>query len=203
MEAKLLFQKRSFSDVYGTSYSPTNFSGNKYTQTLTTTANDFYVFDCVFSYCLSSSHGGALSCGSSVYRLLVEQSSFISCLISNSYGGAIHFDSRTYGESVLSRICGFNCSSTSSSTMQGVFANIYPKNNIANKNHVNDSSITQCIQGSTSSYVTLLLYYGNILCPSINLTNNVCLQFSALYCYQSSSGTCCVSSAGTCCVKII
>jgi hypothetical protein len=193
METKEIFLQRSYADVYGTSYSPTNYIGNKYTQTLAPTANDVYVSDCVFSYCLSSSSGGALSCGSSVYRLLVEQSSFISCRVSSGNGGAIHFSNGNYGESVLSQVCGFNCSSTSSNSMQGVFINIYTKGDIANKNHVNDSSITHCLMASLYSYATLVLYNGNILCPSVNLTNNLCYQYSPLYCLQSPPGTCCVS----------
>jgi hypothetical protein len=194
METKLKFQKSSFADVYGTSYSPTNYTGNKYTQTVTPTANDVYIYDCVFSFCSSSSNGGALSCGSSVYRLLIEQSSFISCRISSGYGGAIYFDSRTYGECVLNRVCGFNCSSTSSGYTQGAYSNIFVKDNIANKNHVNDSSITHCMPECTNSHVTLIIHYGKVLSPSVNLTNNVCYCYSAVYyCGVTGTDTCYVS----------
>jgi hypothetical protein len=172
---KLNLLKKTFAGVYGQSYSPTNYTGPQYTQTLSPNANDVYVHDCVFSYCSSSSNGGALFCSSSVYRLLIEQTTFISCSTSGSYGGGIYFLSTTYGECVLSRICGFNCSAKSTSH----FAYVEIKNNVNNKNHFNDSTITHT-SVQTGNY-PMRINCGSILCPSINITNNLCEAFPALY----------------------
>ena len=113
--------------------------------------------------------------------MLVEQSSFISCITSYTYGGGIRSDS---GRCVLSRICAFNCCSTrKDGYSSGQFASII--SNI--KSNVNDSSITHTLKRGTVPRYALHLYDGNILCPSVNLTNNKCYDCSALQCYQTSS----------------
>jgi hypothetical protein len=185
METKFNLVKRTFSDVYGQSYSPKEYKGPQYTQTITTNENYVYVHDSVFSYCSSSSSGGALNCGNSVYKLLVEQTTFISCSTSSSNGGGIYFSSTTNGECVLSKICGFNCSSTN----YGMFAYVYTKNDITYKNYVNDSSFTHTSIKSGSPSHVLYLYYGNILCPSLNITNNECYHYPAMRCCPTASST--------------
>ena len=159
--------KRIFEDVYGSGYNITEYAEPEYTKTLTATANNVYVHDSVFLYCSSSSNGGALYCSSNVYKLLVEQSFFISCNTSSSLGGGICFISTSNGECVLSKICGFNCTSTryDTSTVIGLFARIAPKNEIWYKNHVNGRMSLQCI--------------------SVNLTNNKCYSYRAFQCYDS------------------
>ena len=112
--------------------------------------------------------------------MLVEQSSFISCITSYTHGGGIRSDS---GRCVLSRICAFNCCSTYNDYSFGQFAYIY--SNI--KNNVNDSSITHTLKKGTNPCYALYLRYGNILCTSVNLTNNECLCYPALLCYRTSS----------------
>jgi hypothetical protein len=200
MELKLHFQKTAFSDFYGPDQTNVKeYKDSKYTVGITPTDQNIYVHDCVFQDCLSSSHGGALDCGSNVYKLLVEQTSFISCKTSNSYGGAIYFDSQTYGESILSKTCGFNCSSTYPSNNYGQFAYIYVKDDTTYRNRVNDSTITQSLNEGANSYDALRIYYGNILCPSVNSTNNECKYYAALHtCPKEGTGspaseTCCVS----------
>jgi hypothetical protein len=192
MEMKFDFLKRTFADVYGNSYNPTNFTGPVYTQTLNTNDNNVYVHDCVFSYCSSSSNGGALICGSNVYRLLVEQTAFISCSTLSGAGGGIYFSNSASGECVLSRICGYNCSSTGS----GPFAYIYLKNDVNNKNYVNDSSFTRSLKKSGSPARALYIFNGNILCQSVNISNNECDSYSGIYCRPTASSvsdTCCIS----------
>jgi hypothetical protein len=185
METKFNLVKRTFSDVYGQDYSPKEYKEPQYTQTITPKENYVYVHDCVFSYCLSSSSGGALNCGNSVYKLLVEQTTFISCSTSTSNGGGIYFNSQTNGENILSKVCGFNCSSTGN----GPFAFVYTKNNVTFKNHVNDSTITHTSILSGSPQRSLYLYYGNILCPSVNITNNECYSYPAFHSTPTSSST--------------
>jgi hypothetical protein len=201
MECKVNCLKTTFSDFYGSGYSNVNhFTGPEYTiSPQTPTSNYVYVHDCVFRSCTSSSHGGALYCHSSnnVIKLLVGRTSFTSCRTSKEYGGAIHFDSQTNGECILNKICGFDCLSTySSSNSYGQFAYIRPKSDVTFKNRVNDSSFTHSSKVGTYSCYVLWLYYGSILCPSVNITNNECHHCTAIYCYptaSSTSDTCCIS----------
>jgi hypothetical protein len=184
--------KTAFSDVYGPNYTPTNFTAPEYTdRRIETSQLNVYVYNCLFRDLISSSSngGGALYCSSSGCRLLVEQSSFIYCFTSSGNGGGIHIDATESGECVLSRICGFNCLSPNS----GQFARIYANNNkVNNKNHVNDSSITHSLNENTNTHYTLLLGYGSVLSRSVNLTNNKCFYFTALYYYQTYD-TCYIS----------
>jgi hypothetical protein len=191
MESKIIFLKTSFADFYGPNQTNVKqYEGLKYTVTLTPTDQNVYVYNCVFQYCLSSSNGGALSCSSNIYKLLVEQSSFISCRTECDRGGGVFFDSATNGECILSKICGFNCSSTISNSNwsggQCVYACI--KNNVAYKNHVYDSSIIHTSTKGTNARYALELLNGDILCPSVNLTNNVCYHYTALFC-SPATGT--------------
>jgi hypothetical protein len=97
--------KRTFADVYGRDYTPTIYTAPEYTdRRIDATATNVYVHDCVFRSCSSSSNGGTISCSSNVYRLLVEETSFISCKTSSSNGGGIYFNNQNYGECVFSRI---------------------------------------------------------------------------------------------------
>jgi hypothetical protein len=183
MESKFNFLKTAFDDFYGPGNTNIkDYKNTKYTGQITPTDQNVYVHDCVFQSCSSSSDGGAISCGNTVYKLLVEQTSFISCKTSSSNGGAIYFNSQTNGECILSRICGFDCSSTYSDSY-GQFSNTYTKNDVAYKNYINDSSITRSSNWKKGSYETLRLQYGNILCPSTNLTNNMCYYYTALLCW--------------------
>jgi hypothetical protein len=193
---KTKFIRTSFSDFYGPGQTNIRqYAESKYGGTINPTDQNVHVHDCFFHFCSSSSSGGALYCSSNVYKLLVEQSSFISCRASYG-GGGIYFSNQQYGECVMSKICGFNCSLTysGSSSCWGQFAYISIKNNnITYKNHVNDSSITHSLKNCNDSKYSLRLNFGQILCPSVNITNNVCYCYSALGCQATSSGTCCIS----------
>jgi hypothetical protein len=76
---------------------------------------------------------------------------------------------------------------------------IYIKNDVTYKNHVNDSSFSHTLNVKTDSYQVFRLYYGNILFPSVNLTNNVCYSFTVIHCYPTTgtgspvSISCCIS----------
>jgi hypothetical protein len=194
METKMIFLKRAFADVYGQGYNPTNYSGHEYTQRLTPNSVNVYVQSCLFNGCSSSSDGGALYCSGSDYKLLVEQTSFISCMTSSGKGGGMYFSSSASAESVLIKICGFNCSASSSGQCVYVYKNDI--SNINYRNHFNDSSITHSLYTNANSY-SLYLRFGTILCPSVNITNNVCYGAAAYYIcpagYSGSPETCCVS----------
>jgi hypothetical protein len=199
MESKVNCLKTTFADFYGSGYSNVNhFTGPEYTVSpQTPTSNNVFVHDCTFRSCTSSSHGGALYCHSSnnVIKLLVGRTSFTSCRTSKEYGGAIYFDSQTSGECILNKICGFDCLSTYSGWSLGQFVYALTKNDATFKNHVNDSSFTRTSKVGTYSCYSLRLFYGNILCPSVNITKNECYHCSALVCRATGSSTlvtCCV-----------
>jgi hypothetical protein len=201
MESKVNCLKTTFADFYGSGYSNVNhFTGPEYTVSpQTPTSNYVYVHDCVFRSCTSNSNGGALYCHSSnnVIKLLVGRTSFTSCRTSNQHGGAIYFESTTSGECILNKICGFDCLSTYSGRYGfGQFAYAITKNDVAFKNHVNDSSFTRTPKVGTYSCYVLRLDYGNILCPSVNITNNECWHCTVLYIIataSSASNTVCIS----------
>jgi hypothetical protein len=178
--------KGSFEDVYGTGLNPTNYIRNEYAGTrLTPNANNVYVYDCFFHDISYSSSGGAINCGSSVYKLLIEQSSFISCKTSSGNGGGVYFQNTANAESVLSKICAFGCSCGNS----GTFAYIYLGSNVNYKNHVNDSTITRSLKEGKSQWDTIYFYTDTILVPSDNFTNNELYCSSAFCCHSSRSTT--------------
>ena len=111
---------------------------------------------------------------------------FTSCKTTNTRGGGIYFSNTNNGECVIFHTCCFDCSSkrtdTSSSTL-GQYAYIVTKNNDASfKNEVNESTITGIKKESAYPRYALRLDYSNIICSSVNITNNECYYYPALYC---------------------
>jgi hypothetical protein len=183
----LLHSKTAWND-----YFPETSKNTFYSQTLTSRRDPsntgVYVLNCLFRSIFSSSNGGALYCSSSVTYLLVESTSFFSCKTSSGVGGAIYFSNSNNGQCVLYELCGYDCCLTHSNYPQFIY--IYMKTDISKKNHLNYSSVSRCV--NENSYQTLCLYYGNIRCPSVNISNNRCYGDSIL-CYPSS-----ISNSVTC-----
>jgi hypothetical protein len=93
-------------------------------------------------------------------------------------------------------MCVFDFLSTYSVCFYGNFVYTYTNIFVTLKNYVNDSSFTLTSKSGTCQCCTLWLNYGNILCPSVNITNNECYHISAIYCYataSSTSNTVCIS----------
>jgi hypothetical protein len=186
METNPKLFKGSFEDVYGTGLNPTNYIRNEYAGTqLTPSANNVYVYDCFFHDFSSSSNGGAINCGSSVYKLLIEQSSFFFCKTSGSYGGGVYFEYSGNYECVMSKICGFGCSCGSYGTC--AFIRLYNSANY--KNHFNDSTITHSLKDGKSQWDSIFLSSDTILFPSNNFTNNECNRNPAFCCVSQRSST--------------
>jgi hypothetical protein len=159
-----------------------NLSSQTYTSKQTPSSTGVYVSNCLFNFIKSSGDGGALLCTSVTY-LLVESSSFFSCNTSGQNGGAIYFYNRGSGQCVLYEVCGNDCFSTyTSGSSLGQFARIDVSNGATSKNYVNYSSITRCVNERSNSYYTLCLIYGNICCPSVNISMNKCSYFSGFCC---------------------
>jgi hypothetical protein len=184
METKLNMFKRTFEDVYGTGLNPTNYIRNEYSGTrLTPNTNNIYVYDCFFHDISYTSTGGAIYCGSSVYKLLIEQSSFISCVTSGGSGGGVCFSNSGNYECVFSKICAYSCSCSG----HGTFANVNLGKNVNYKNHVNDSTITKSLKNGKSPWDSIYYYTDTIFCPSDNFTNNECHCNPAFCCHTSRS----------------
>jgi hypothetical protein len=181
----LLHSKTAWNDYFPGS--STNFNSQTYNSRQTPSYTGVYVSNCLYGPITLSSAGGALSC-SSVQYLLVEFSSFFSCITSN-YGGAIRFENTSNGQCVLYGLCGYDCYTTSNYNV--LFGYVYVNNGISSKNYFNYSSISRCI--SDNSYSNHILIFGNgkICCPSVNISMNKCYSYS-IYCYSvsDSSFTC-------------
>jgi hypothetical protein len=149
-------------------------------QEITRTSSDagVHVSNCFFRSCMSTNSGGALFCTSVTY-LLIESSTFFSCITSGQYGGAIYFYNST-GQCVLNEVCGYDCYSIYTSSSYGQFSRIYLNNSASSKNYMNYSSITRCVNGRSNSYHILRLTYGKICCPSVNISMNKCQYYSAV-----------------------
>ena len=123
---------------------------------------------------MSSSSGGAIY-STSLSKLLVETSTFVSCSAS-SQGGAIYISK---GDCVIHEVCGYHCTANS----QFSFSDVWQSSGTKDKNYVHDSSVAYCV---ASNYYTMYHYYGYIEIKSVNLSHNEATRYSALRCYPSS-----------------
>jgi hypothetical protein len=170
---------------YFPSASTINLNSETYNSRQNPSNTGVYVSNCLFTSFTSSNHDGALYCTSTY--LLVESTSFFSCKTSSGNAGAIYF-SNGNGQCVLYGICGYDC--TTSNSYNSHFAYIYVYNSVSSKNYVNYSSISR--SENLNAWYTLQLYYGNIRCPSVNMSMNKYYGRS-IYCYpypDSYSVTC-------------
>jgi hypothetical protein len=183
MSMFLLRVRTAWNDYFPGSSPSQTYVTTKYTTVQSTSNTNVFVSNCLFIGCTSTSNGGALFCSSSVQRLLVESSSFFSCSTSGQYGGAIYFSNTNTGEIVLYKVCGNDCCSTyTSSSSNGQFVYINVQDTASNKNYVNYSSISRCVNHNSNSYYTLYLYYGTIYIPSVNISMNKCQHYSGIIC---------------------
>jgi hypothetical protein len=169
---------------------PTTTLSNEFGTRQNPTEANVYVSNSLFKFITSGGYGGALYCTSSTY-LLVESTSFFSCKTSSQYAGAIYFIGT---ECVLIKVCGYDCCSTyTSATSYTQFSYLQVNNIASSKNYVNFSSIVRCVNEITNSRYMLRMYYGNISCPSVNISLNKCHRQSGIICYpfkDSNSVTC-------------
>jgi hypothetical protein len=178
----LMHFRTAWSDYFPGTYS-NNYNSQLYTGRQTPSDTAVYVSNCLFRSITSGSNGGALSCSSSVQYLLVESSSFFSCKTSG-HTGAILFSNTNNGHSVLYKICGNDCCTTSSSNIQ--FANTLVGSTISYKNYLNYSSTARCVNENSGSYYTLRHHNGKFCCLSVNSSMNKCYCRSGIYCTPSS-----------------
>jgi hypothetical protein len=183
-----LMHVRTAWDDYFTG-STTLIQSKEYGTTQSLSDTNVYVSNCLFKSIMSSSSGGALSCSSSVTCLLVESTSFFSCKTSSG-SGAIYFSNTGSGQCVLHEICVYDCCTTNTNSYQ--FAYIRVCNSISNKNYINYSSISRCV--NENAWYTFRIRYGKICFPSVNLSMNKC--YGRFYCQplsDSNSVTCSLS----------
>ena len=152
-----------------------------------TSSCNYFITNSVFVSCQSTSHGGGVDLSSSsssvTFKLYVDHTSFYNCTASNQAGGIYLWSSNSASGCVLNFVCGVKCNAGSGWSDQFDYIRLYSSNSY---NYVLQSSFADCINTGSGSF-TLDHLYGNILCRSVNLTNNVCSQVSAIYCYIQSS----------------
>jgi hypothetical protein len=153
---KFVMLVRTAWDDFFPETNPNKLNSTTYTSRQNPSGTSIYVLNCLFKSISSTSDGGALYCTSAAY-FLVESSSFFSCKTSSSEGGAIYFYNSDSGQSVLYKVCGYDCCSSSGSQ----FAHIHVQTDASSINYVNYSSITRCVVES-SSWHTLDLTNGTI-----------------------------------------
>jgi hypothetical protein len=190
MLVTIVHSRTAWDDHFPGTSSTSSFGPKEYTSKLTLSDTNVYVSNCLFNKCTSTGDGGALFCSTSVIRLLVDSSSFLSCKASNC-GGAIHFNNTGSGQCVLHKVCGNDCTLTNSN--DSLFAYVYVSNAVSSKNYVNYSSFARCVYENSVVWHTLRLNYGKIFLLSVNMSMNKCGYRSA-GCFHpffdSSSVTC-------------
>jgi hypothetical protein len=178
----LLNSKTEWNDYFPIISPSQTYGSSLYTTKQSPSGPNVYVSNCLFSRCTSTSNGGAFSC-TSVKCLLIESSSFFTCSTSDRFGGVIY--TTGVSECILYKVCGSDCLSTfssSSSYSGGQFAQIYTNNVASDKNYFNYSSVVRCVNEIMRSYHVLDLKYGNICCPSINVSVNRCSTQPVIWC---------------------
>jgi hypothetical protein len=173
--------KFSWND-YFTATPVTTIGPSSYNYRRTPSDSNVYVLHCLFNAITSTGDGGALYCTSNY--LLVESSSFFSCRTSsNNYGGgAICFDNTGSGECALHGVCGYDCNTTSGRAYSQ-FSRLRVRNTASNRNYVNYTSASRCVNEMSDTYKMLRLEYGKQCCQSTNLSMNKCYYRSGVYCY--------------------
>jgi hypothetical protein len=186
MSVFLLHSKTAWNDYFTGTYSKF-YNSQTPTSRQNPSESSVYVLNCLFSSISSSSNGGALYITSATY-FLVESTSFFSCKTSAQYGGAIFF-SNSGAQSVLYEVCSYDCCSTyPSGSSYRQFAQINVKDTTSSKNYVNFSSITRSVNMNSDSYNNMGLFYGKILCPSVNFSLNKC-TYNQFYCKPSADSS--------------
>jgi hypothetical protein len=185
-----LHSKTAWNDNFPGTNSP-NYNSQTFTSTQNSSVTNVYVLNCLFKSISASSDGGALYCTSATY-FLVESSSFFLCKTSGA-GGAICF-SNSNGQSVLYKVCGYDCCTTSSSYYQ--FFSISVNNVATSKNYVNYSTISRCVNENSNAYHTLGHGNGNVCYPSVNSSINKCYGGSGMTCWPTSD-----SNSVTCLIR--
>ena len=146
------------------------------------------VHDCLFRQCSSNGNGGALYYSSNycALKLLVEDSTFISCTTTSTSGGAIYISHvSNSGNSFLNKICFFNCSASLTSRSDGQCFYINTNGDIYSNNFVSDVSICNSINTNSNSRHAFNIQNGNILLTRNNITKNECFDCSA--CFSSTT----------------
>ena len=191
-----------FSDVFGESgddYQEFSKKVHTGTDSLVSSSKDVYISNCLFHDCTSDSGGGAVSFhDSSLERTLIEDTAFRTCKTTYENGGGIQFSNPSNNcNCVISRTCSFNCSSLRSAETEGQYAYVltYRYNDYSFRNEVNETAISgiKKVDGTRPKYA-LCLFYSNIKCSSINITNNECYSSPTLYCNPKDEDKFCTCS---------
>ena len=135
-----------------------------------------YVLNSYFGEYTTSSSGGSIYISNTSALVLIEETSFYK-ITSSSYAIALHMEK--VKSVVYNKVCGCMCKSTKTSTDNwGCFDRIYVVDSINNINNIYESSI--CYTEREKGYATLWHCCGTILINTANVSNNKCMQSSAI-----------------------
>jgi hypothetical protein len=141
-----------------------------------------YVHNALFQNLGGSSNGGAIYCNSVTVNVLIEETSFICCTPSGS-GGALYLS--ITGESIITKVCGSRCRSTSNDNM---FSCVYVNNSYDKRNSFLHSSVCNTLENTR--YRITRHHYGKVLFESSNISNNQCAHTSGIISsYQTTSNS--------------
>jgi hypothetical protein len=132
----------------------------------------------------------------SVTYFLIESSSFFSCKTNSGYGGAIYFSNTGSGQSVLYKVCGYDCRGSNNAYSNGQFSRVNVYDVASSKNYVNYSSISRCVNEYSDAGYTVCHQNGKHCYPSVNSSMNKCYYPPGIYFdpfVDSSSVTCSLS----------
>jgi hypothetical protein len=180
MMHRLLFEQ--WSDFY--SGQPTQTYGSRTSQLRITSSGNVYVSNALFNKITTSGDGGAIYCSSTIL-FLSESCSFIN-ITASGQGGAIYLS--ITGESILSKVCGYGCSTTS---VDCHFDYIGVTNDATKRNFLSFVSVCHLIH-TGSVGINVNSKRGNIKYSSLNSSQNECGRFPGFSCEQQSGDDCCI-----------
>ena len=155
------------------------FYKREYRSNQTASFGSQHVSRCLFSECTAAQGGGILV--DSETKLLIEETSFLSCEATSGKGGGAYFKGE--GSCISSRVCSYKCKATST----GQLFYILFTDSLAHKNMMKDCSLSGT--DSPGQYSGIYLKYGTILVSSINSSYNICSYHTGFTVYSSSTTT--------------
>jgi len=142
---------------------------------------DFVISDCSFfrSGTLSG-YGGVVLISMVSSSMTVKDSMFVGCHV-DGWGGAIYFNCTGLGESLISRVCSYNCSAYASCFS---FTHVSPF-------RMNDHCYVSVVRsGSPTSYRPISPGYGNIGITYSNISLSTAYAVSGMRVDSTNSFTC-------------
>ena len=145
---------------------------------------NYFIYDSVFEYLLSTSTGGAISLVDKYVRLLIENSKFYFCVTVTTTGGGIYFSSST-GSLTINKIISSYCYSSNAALSSGQFLYSFTRQGFINQFIL--SSIQFCSSNFGLKQSPIYFKSGFQKLSSDNISYNHNNIYSILYSESSST----------------